>query len=365
MSHGYMYAFAESHHMSRDVVFEEGVGHRTTDVALEQDDLDVSFMEEFDEPLPAPAATPVKPDDDDDIVEIISPATLPSTADEPTAPLPAADHDAPPPPAPDAQPRPRIQYPPASRRSGRLAGDDPLPFDPDRTLALVARGSDEHWIPKSYLEAMQRPDLWMGPMVAEMAMMKAMGVWKLTERPKVNDTGNPWVPRGRPVPIPAKNRTREHGRLSSRPPGPWYHPPSLSALTTAAVVVVESLVASAMLSAVVALSAVVVHPPGMGWEWAGRLLSAAMVDGGWEWRMSTPSSAVSCKGGSDGVDRRNLRRTCWISRSRVFLLLSKPPPSSRVIRHCPRSSWLTRRPPSSRPTSLIEGEGHAAVKKGG
>jgi hypothetical protein len=41
-----------------------------------------------------------------------------------------------------------------------------------------------------------------------------------------------------------------------------------------------------------------------------------------------------------------------------------PAPISFAFCH-PRSSSSMRRPPSSRPTSLIEGEGHAAVRKGG
>jgi hypothetical protein len=170
--------------VTRDVIFEEGTGHRTISIAPEEEDIDISFSEELTHAATTADPAPVKPADEDDVEEVISPAVAPSTAVEPTHPpaVPVPDPD-----APARGSRPRIQYPPASRHSSRLAGGEAPPFNPDQTLALIARGGivgDELWVPASYNDASQRLDLWMGPMVAEMAMMKEMGVWKLTEKPK-------------------------------------------------------------------------------------------------------------------------------------------------------------------------------------
>ncbi|KAG6838044.1 hypothetical protein C0991_002359, partial [Blastosporella zonata] len=50
-------------------------------------------------------------------------------------------------------------------------------------LSTALANTDPNWIPRSYSEAMTRPDLWKTPMDEEIARMEERKVWTLVERP--------------------------------------------------------------------------------------------------------------------------------------------------------------------------------------
>jgi hypothetical protein len=228
---------------ARNVVFEEGAGHRTqpNQDALHDDPI---FGDETNEP-PVPEQPPMH-----------NPNTEPAPNAAPDAPVPDVREPYPiaprhrPTDAHNAQCRPQnvqlfnIQQPsvpdalpPPPRRSARFikqtsaaaaavesaeremaakdrgedwANDDhpnaatafPLPYDMnldamkfhdehmlnfqsdlDEYIALLAEVDKDTYLPKSYNEAMREEDLWMPPMELEMAMMEKRGVFSKVPRP--------------------------------------------------------------------------------------------------------------------------------------------------------------------------------------
>lgn len=75
-----------------------------------------------------------------------------------------------------------------------------LPSD-QQPLALIvenpwafASTDSEYWIPATYKQAMQRPDLWLEPMQAEYDLLMEKGVWELVELPPgANLIGGRWT----------------------------------------------------------------------------------------------------------------------------------------------------------------------------
>ena len=59
---------------------------------------------------------------------------------------------------------------------------------------IVNNVEDDNWIPRTFKEAMKRPDLWWEPMAAEIAMLKAREVFEIVPRPNErNVVGSKWV----------------------------------------------------------------------------------------------------------------------------------------------------------------------------
>lgn len=211
---------------SRDVIFDEGTGHRTPGSNTEGD-YDFS---QIDDNLPLPifpelAPTPViKPEPIEAKVPIEN-RDNPGDLDHRAHGL-APAHDILPsaPPTANLPPPPDIPHPsteatnPGPRRSGRLAQaaekraaianvnsvavtDETMRnimifmVELDNAAAMLVNPED-NWIPRTYTEAMTRPDLWKEPMDAEMERMKQHEVWTLVDAPegdKTHTMKNRWV----------------------------------------------------------------------------------------------------------------------------------------------------------------------------
>lgn len=78
--------------------------------------------------------------------------------------------------------------------ANNLSSDqDPLALIVQNPWAF-ALTSLEYWIPKSFKEAMQRPDLWWEPMQMEYDLLIEKGVWELVDLPLgANLTGGTWT----------------------------------------------------------------------------------------------------------------------------------------------------------------------------
>lgn len=185
---------------SRDVIFEEGVSHRTLEAIKDE----VDGVEDGEDGNGEPGgdghtvlvATGAKDDDrayglakshtavpaqrgDVDLSRSSSPVSESSYASAPSSPVLAPT------------PIPAPVVPPAPRRSGRIAGDAPTieRVRLDAPLAMAAEHvltpGDEHWVPRNASEAISHggPE-WKAAMQREYDMMLAKGVWKLVERPK-------------------------------------------------------------------------------------------------------------------------------------------------------------------------------------
>ncbi|GLB39961.1 putative reverse transcriptase (RNA-dependent DNA polymerase) [Lyophyllum shimeji] len=172
---------------SRDVIFEEGSAHRTLSSSAgpttEGETLD-DFLP--DEPV-APVAGPAPP--------ALAPAPAPVLL--PPAPSPVIPRRS-----------ERIRNPSAAavgaiETEARIeegaekgldwARDNAVPTN--TALLTTPKSTDDyHWFPRSYSEAMTRPDLWKEPMDKEIARMHERKVWTLVERPEGARTmKNRWV----------------------------------------------------------------------------------------------------------------------------------------------------------------------------
>ncbi|GLB45566.1 putative reverse transcriptase (RNA-dependent DNA polymerase) [Lyophyllum shimeji] len=203
---------------SRDVIFEEGVGHRSLTV-LSDDDLLAT-----DEPVVNPATPPVL-----GIRQPVAPRirttngplhpanTPPAPSTPPTTDAAPVDNVLAAPSEPAPAPAEAV---PAPRRSSRVPKPTPAIVAARETQAIedAARTAGEDWatntkrphalmaddvfaflaslstagspltddyVPRHYGEAMQRPDLWVPPMEAELAILQQRGVFKLVDASSV------------------------------------------------------------------------------------------------------------------------------------------------------------------------------------
>ena len=207
---------------SRDVIFEEGSGHRTLpSVRIPPTEGESSF--EFDDPVvgvQAPAIDPadhadLDPDLDHDVdVQHGHHGLVPAHEPEPPA-VPPAPAPAPIEPVPlrrstrpttlsraaedlaeftereNAAAASKKDWASTSKRPTGLAVQAYITMLND-SVALAANPND-NWIPNSYREAITREDLWRGPMDDEIARMHERKVWHLVDRPKdANVMKNRW-----------------------------------------------------------------------------------------------------------------------------------------------------------------------------
>ena len=49
---------------------------------------------------------------------------------------------------------------------------------------MVNYAENDNWIPRTFKEAIERPDLWQEPIVAKIAILKAREVFKVVPRPE-------------------------------------------------------------------------------------------------------------------------------------------------------------------------------------
>ncbi|KAG6884299.1 hypothetical protein C0993_012372, partial [Termitomyces sp. T159_Od127] len=168
---------------SRDVIFEEGLPHKI--LPDEHNGLAVDLFEVLDiltvdkvGDASDPGHAPVAPSESAPILATVSVAT--STA---TIPDPAIQ----------CQPEPHLAR--LAAKSMLVTHNDPdNPEKPESkeetyasmlgTLAMCTMDFDKTWIPKLYLEAMQRPNLWKSPMDEEIQRMHEQKVWRLVEQLK-------------------------------------------------------------------------------------------------------------------------------------------------------------------------------------
>lgn len=179
---------------SRDVVFEEGVANRTlTNYPNNTFDSDDTFdyPDTAGPPIPpVPAAAPSVP------------APMPPTLITPPTPVSIPQ----PPPEPRRSTRTRKQTTAlneslASEQTITSAASDGLAWandsvtaQPDGPAALLTVNPDDTWIPRTYSEAMTRPDLWGEPIRKEIDRLTLRKVWHLVDRmPSVNIMKTKWV----------------------------------------------------------------------------------------------------------------------------------------------------------------------------
>lgn len=167
---------------SRDVIFEEGTAHRT--LPDDRGGAPADLLDILD------AQTgEANPDTQTDATNSRNAERKADRGTE-TATDNAAATDR----APDVAPRR------SARLAARMTDPSPQPEDPHApdnepeseeetyasmpgAMSTATTDPDESWVPKSYSEAMRRPDLWKGPMDQEMARMHERKVWRLVERP--------------------------------------------------------------------------------------------------------------------------------------------------------------------------------------
>lgn len=210
--------------ISRDVIFEEGVGNRTLPPVGEDDD------EIFTEPssLPgeriqeSPAITRTPLDDPQPAHDRTTAVTPPpSPPSPPTTPPPIPSQkalEAPARPVPErrstrvSKPSRRLIESQESESRNKAAEGNredwaidtetpPPTFTEDDHEVLMASFDyipiaflAEDQIPQSYIQAMYRPELWRRPMEIEMALLIEKGVWILVDPPEgANIMGGRWV----------------------------------------------------------------------------------------------------------------------------------------------------------------------------
>ncbi|EDR06651.1 retrovirus-related pol polyprotein [Laccaria bicolor S238N-H82] len=166
---------------SRDVIFEEGHGHRTI-----PDDGDMPPLviiddeDDFDDDTPPTTTSSVDSTDPGAVVVPRKPlAPRPRPTDPPlhpnaTTPTVPAEATPTPTPLPDA-PTPTVP-----RRSARLA--DLGTGAPTDTTALHTTLPDSQ-VPRSYWEAITRPELWKPAMDTEWGVLRERGVFELVDAP--------------------------------------------------------------------------------------------------------------------------------------------------------------------------------------
>lgn len=178
---------------SRDVIFEEGVANRSlTNYPERVFDADDSFdfgLTNYPTPVPAPTT----------ITPIASPPLEAQSQIPPSTVVPL------PPPTPTAvaPPPPVINEPRRSTRERKTASNMEASKESERTVeAAKAEGlywannkksrasaflstvnPDDLWIPRTYKEAMTRPDLWGEPIQKEIDRLRERRVWHLVEKP--------------------------------------------------------------------------------------------------------------------------------------------------------------------------------------
>ena len=172
---------------SHDVVFEEGAMHCT--LPDDRTGMAADLFDVFDVPSLDSSNTP-------EVLPFLESPThsLPSPAVTAPAPV-AAPHRS----ARLAEKKDKAMSP--LPNEDPIALDDTDPESKEETfaampgaLSLRTADADELWIPKSYSEAMCRPDLWCEPMDQEMAKMHERKVWRLVKRPEGARTmKNCWV----------------------------------------------------------------------------------------------------------------------------------------------------------------------------
>lgn len=220
---------------SRDVVFEEGVGHRTVEAQVEAASFADLFPDIVDDDVVDPSLVSAVDDvneevladiggedadgaaldeegedvDSDSDVFVDAPESLAIPEEDAVHGLVRSrDAVAPSEPVTVAPPTPAMGTSVATnsepRRSHRLAAIDNPPVDeslaepegPRRSSRLavldptsyafsadITSFDDPSWVPKSVSEALVRPEVWKDAMDKEYAMMLKKGVWRLVERP--------------------------------------------------------------------------------------------------------------------------------------------------------------------------------------
>lgn len=159
---------------SRDVIFEEGRGHRTISDAPTAV-FDVAFD---DDSVPAPSHDANTTPRTGVVVPPKPLAPRPRITDPPLHPESTTRIA---PNAPSHDDPPTAQPPTAPRRSTHLAvlgTGAPMP-----NTAVFLTTLPDSQIPRNYWEAMTRPDLWRPAMETEWAVLKERGVFELVDAP--------------------------------------------------------------------------------------------------------------------------------------------------------------------------------------
>jgi hypothetical protein len=165
---------------SRDVIFEEGKGHRTiSDTPTNA--IDIAFD---DDPIPTAQINESTP------TVTIAPKPLaprPRTTDPPLHP----EVTSPSTPIPPISTPPTTTQPPiVPRRSARLA----VFGTPTLKTTILLTALPDFQVPRSYWEAMTRPELWRPPMDTEWRALWDRGVFELVDAPPgANIIDSMWV----------------------------------------------------------------------------------------------------------------------------------------------------------------------------
>lgn len=196
---------------SRDVTFEEGEAKRTRTTSLSPDHFDevlsgdtgVEINENVDDSQTP--QTPVQPHTEGEPIPLTPEPVIPQPQPQPQPPATATAQE----PRRSTRIRKlttRLIESEASEDREREAKEsgqpwaNNLPAD-QQPLALIVQNpwafastDSQYWIPNSYKQAMQRPDLWMGPMQAEYDLLMEKKVWELVELPPgANLIGGRWT----------------------------------------------------------------------------------------------------------------------------------------------------------------------------
>ncbi|KAF5328838.1 hypothetical protein D9619_011448 [Psilocybe cf. subviscida] len=195
---------------SRDVIFEEGLAHRTREAVEHEDGGDgggegEGRVEDEETDGAEDASLDVVAEDADRAYGLAKSHTTLSApggnVEMPRSSSPESESYVSAPSSPVIPPSDPVSAPPVPRRSGRIAGDAPTieRIRLDAPLAMSAEKvltpDDDHWVPRNANEALSHggPE-WREAMQREYDMMLKMGVWKLVERPKGAKTmKNRWV----------------------------------------------------------------------------------------------------------------------------------------------------------------------------
>jgi hypothetical protein len=179
---------------SRDVIFEEGVGHRTLDqdgpANTGEEDSDVLGQPVIDSGHQVPTHT--APDTDaSDVSTIYSPQTQPDIPRRSTR---------------SRVPSQALLRSQESNKDVEAAAREGRDWATNNTVPEVFNAfvkssipatlpePDNFWLPDSYTEAMSRPDIWQGPIDKELNVMKDRSVWEIVDPPtNVRTIGTRWT----------------------------------------------------------------------------------------------------------------------------------------------------------------------------